>query len=242
MAERTVKLVFLGGPSDSYARNLLINELVFAVVLVIGLVLQFYFRIEWGSIFIFFGIAVILIAPIYCLFSPSPKFLAKSQAELKGTLSPDEQFIGAVFGASFPGRPKIAVESTDNSFFVTNKHLFMITVAGLIVGGGIEQTPPYKTAMYDYLKKKGDELLKKSPREVLFSHNFNFSIPFDQVTKITLTSNFVYMLLGGNFVTVKATDATYRFLIHYPDEFDKFQVLLKRVIPEKVVRTALIPN
>jgi len=49
MAERTVKLVFLGGPSDSYARNLLINELVFAVVLVIGLVLQFYFRIEWGT-------------------------------------------------------------------------------------------------------------------------------------------------------------------------------------------------
>jgi len=223
----------------SYNKRLIINEAVMVFIALVGVILKFVFNIPtFGDVLIFIGIAGALLAPIWVYIMPPTKFLKKrTQEELKGTVLPGEKFLGAIFGTIFY-RPGAAAESTDNSLFITNKHIFVITISGLTFTDIRQTSPFYKAQAFNYLQKRGTPLLKKTPKKVLFFHPYNFSIPFERIRKVKLVSNFLFKILGFNAARIITDEGPYMFLIYYPDQFEKLGRLLKKAIPDKVVEKA----
>lgn len=222
---------FKGLISKKYSRTLLNEEIIFIVILLIGLVLRYFFNLEiLGILFIFFGIFGILGSPIWALLTPPPAFLSKNQKQLRGEIYKNEKFLGAVYGSYFM-MPGASLEEPGNSLFVTNRHLLCITQNLKFV----ESTDPlYKTKKFDYYLKKGTELLKRPPKDVLNSHSFNFSLDFDNIKKIFLVSNFLFKLMGFNIIIVKTNEGNYTFTISYADQFEELRKILNQAIPNKI--------
>jgi len=235
-AEPSKQVLFPKSISTSYKTNVMRGELIMLAAVVIGFALRYFKFSSTGFIFIFIGIGGMFIIPISSYLMPPKAFLLKkTQEELKGKVELGEKMIGAVYGTEFPARPGIALESVDNALFITNKHIFSITLPGQVFGGQISDASPfYKTQIFDYLKKKGDALLKKTPKEILYSHDYNFSIPFDKITEVKLYSNIFLKAAGINTIRVHTDEGVYTFGIYYPDQFEKLKILLKQTIPGKL--------
>lgn len=229
--------------SKSYRVNLFWNEVVMASLAIMGVLLWYilpvpYWATRVGFALLWIGGFGILLAPAWCVFILTPAFFDKTREQLKGTILKGERFIGGIVGTALPGRPKIAVESTDNALFVTNNRVMAVTIPGLAFGPQVEETGPFvKTSMYRFLQQKAQALLRKSPNEVLWAHDFTFSIPFSTLRKVQFVSNPLFRAMGMNIVRFRTVDGDIPFSVTFHEDFAKLHVLLRTVIPEKVAQS-----
>lgn len=205
-------------------------------VLVVGVALGFLQGWNAAAILLtFLGGFGTVFAPIWAYFTVPPGFLDRTKAELQGHAIPGERFLGAVYGSSFPTRPGMKIEDVDNSLFVTNHRLLLITIPGLRMGPRVRDTSQfYKSSAYHFLKEKGDAYLVMEPQKVVESHEFNIGFPYDAIEKLQLTAGLGLKLAGVNVVSVQTEDGTYRLLVHHPDEFEKLRGLLQQAAPDKI--------
>jgi len=234
------KILFPKTIAKDYKTNLIRQEIIFTTMVIIGGMAWFLNLRTLGMILLWIGGFGILFSPFFALAVPPPGFISKTAKERKGIVDSDEKFLDAIFGTTFLGRTGTFVESVDNALFITNKRIFCITISGLIVSEEKSSTPFFKGLEFKYLEKKGNQLLQKTPQEVLNSHDFNFSLPFEKIKHISIISNIFFKFIGFNLVRVNIpSEGEYTFNIRYPDQLEKLTTLLEKILPGKITKTML---
>lgn len=121
---------------------------------------------------------------------------------------------------------------TENSIFVTNKRLLLVSIPVIGEGiaiGGIDISMLQSMFNTGQIRKKGEEMVRTlTPQQIFESNKSNSSLPFEQIDK---------MKFSKFFRTIKLLDKQgnkFKYTIKKRDDHQRFRDTLSQYIGNKI--------